>query len=49
MAHLEQLDYWDSSLTKKALAALQTNDQLERAFRVPERLDRLIAGRGTAE
>ena len=49
MGHLEQLDYWDSSLSKRALAALQTNDQLERAFGVPERLERLIAGRGTVE
>ena len=49
VAHLEQLDYWDLSLSEKALAALQTNDQLERAFGVPERLERLIDGKGTVE
>jgi hypothetical protein len=42
MTILESLEYWDDNLSSLAQQAIKTNDQLENAWDVPERLDNLI-------
>ena len=42
MTLLEELSYWESSLSAKARSALQSNTQVGDAFKVPERLERFL-------
>ena len=40
--YLEEVAYWDSSLTAKVLAALEDNNQINQAWDVPEKLKRIV-------
>ena len=44
---LEELEYWDDVMTARARSALEHNDQIAKAWRVPERLESLIQKRST--
>jgi len=39
---LEEVAYWDASLSDRCLAAIESNGQVSASFRVPERIKRLI-------
>ena len=43
MTLLSRVNYWDSRLTQRAHAAVQTNDQVSEAWGVPQSIERLIS------
>lgn len=45
MSHLEKLEFWDASLCSRARAVLHSNNQISKAYGVPERLHELLKKR----
>ena len=43
--YLSKIEYWDSSLSERLLAASEHNNQISHAFHVPEKVERIVSRR----